>query len=110
MPDCYVIVVPPNAPDTLAYLTESFKNIPDIEIIVDRRRPSGAAAAAQPAVERRAKNDRRRTQEAFGCTLVRIPRAGLVVAAPPTPAPAPRAVVIPFGPLSLRNLSMLREG
>jgi hypothetical protein len=69
MPDRYVIVIPVNSPETVAYLTESFKNVPDVEIIVDRRRPSGAAAP--PVVERRAGHDRRRTQEAFGCTLVR---------------------------------------
>jgi len=102
MPDRYVIIVPPNAPETLAYLTESFKNVPDVEIVVDRRRPSGAAA--RPVVERRAPNDRRRTQEAFGCTLVRIPRAVLM------PAAAPRAVVVPFGPLTFRNPPMLQGG
>jgi hypothetical protein len=102
MPDCYIVVVPPNAPETLAYLTESFKNVPDIEIVVNRRRPSGAAA--RPIVERRAPDDRRRIQEAFGCTLVRIPRAAL------TPVlPAPRPVGTRFGPLRLRSGLALRE-
>jgi hypothetical protein len=59
-------------------------------------------------VERRAAHDRRRVQEAFGCTLVRNPRA--VLSAVPPPAPSPRPVVIPFAPLSLRSLPMLREG
>jgi hypothetical protein len=103
MPDCYVVVIPPNAPETLAYLTESFKNVPDIEIVVDRRRPSGAAA--RPIVERRAPDDRRRTQEAFGCTLVRIPRASL---APMVAAPRPAGTR--FGPLRFRTVPALREG
>ena len=102
MPDRYIVVVPPNAPETLAYLTESFKNVPDIEIVVDRRRPSGAAA--HPIVERRVP-DRRRIQEAFGCTLVRIPRAMLT---PVRPAPQPAGTR--FGPLRLRAVPALREG
>jgi len=66
----YVVVVPRNAPDTARYLTESFKDVPDVEIVVERRqRP---AAAAPQDVERR---DRRRSViEAFGCTLVKILR------------------------------------
>jgi len=65
----YVVVVPRNAPDTAKYLTASFKDVPDVEIVVERRQR--AAAAPQP-IERR---DRRRSViEAFGCTLVKILR------------------------------------
>ena len=64
----YVVVVPRNAPDTLAYLTESFKDVPDVEVVLDRRQR--AATSAPRPVERR---DRRPSAvEAFGCTLVRI--------------------------------------
>jgi hypothetical protein len=97
VPHRYVVVVPPNAPETLAYLTESFKNVPDVEVIVDRRRPT--ATPARPVVERRASGGQPRTQEAFGCTLVRIAEP------PPT-----SGAVIPLGPARLRMLPMLREG
>ena len=68
MPDRYVIVVPINAPDTLAYLTDSFKNVRDVDVVADRR---ARTPATDVPVERRAS---RRIQEAFGCTLVRIER------------------------------------
>lgn len=85
MPHRYVVIVPPNAPETLAYLTESFKNVPDVEVIVDRRRPT--VTPTRPDVERRAGGGPHRTQEAFGCTLVRIAE-----------------------PVRLRAVPMLREG
>jgi hypothetical protein len=66
----YVVVVPRNAPDTVAYLTESFKNVPDVEIVVDRRQRS--VGTAPQAGERR--DHRPATVEAFGCTLVRVSR------------------------------------
>ena len=66
----YVVIVPRNAPETAAYLTASFKDVSDVEIVVERRQRS-TAAAPQP-VERR---DRRRSAiDAFGCTLVKILR------------------------------------
>lgn len=67
----YVVVVPCDAPDTLEYLMESFKDVPDVEVVLDRRRRSAAASAPQ-SVERR--NDHAAAVEAFGCTLVRIVR------------------------------------
>jgi hypothetical protein len=66
----YVVVVPRSAPDTLAYLTESFKDVPDVEIIVERRQ-RGTAKAPQ-SMERR--DHRPSAVEAFGCTLVRVLR------------------------------------
>jgi hypothetical protein len=69
-PHRYVVVVPRHAPDTLAYLTESFKNVPDVEIVLDRRQRS-AESAPRP-VERRDRHPS--AVEAFGCTLVRILR------------------------------------
>ena len=69
----YVVVVPRSAPDTLAYLTESFKDVPDVEVVADRRQHV-PTPPPQP-VERR---DRRRSAvEAFGCTLVRTWRTVL---------------------------------
>ena len=66
----YVVVVPRSAPDTLAYLTESFKDVPDVQIVVERRQRT--VAAAPQVVERR--DHGRSAVEAFGCTLVRILR------------------------------------
>ena len=66
----YVVVVPRHAPDTLAYLTESFKNVPDVEVVLDRRQRS-ATPAPRP-VERRDRHPS--AVEAFGCTLVRVLR------------------------------------
>jgi hypothetical protein len=105
VPDRYVIVVPANAPETLAYLTESFRNVADVDVVADRRDARAPAAAAP--VERRA---RRHTQEAFGCTLVRIART----AAPPGPAldpspPTDPTRIVPTGALRLRDLPLLRE-
>lgn len=94
MPDRYVIVVPVNAPDTLAYLTDSFRNVPDVEVVADRRQMRPPAETAP--VERRMI---RRTQEAFGCTLVRIERS-----------PAPPSPVASLDPIRLRDLPVLREG
>ena len=67
MPHRYVVIVPRSAPETLAYLSRSFKDVPEVEVIVDRRTPS---ATAPPLVERRERV--RWSREAFGCTLVRI--------------------------------------
>ena len=105
MPDRYVIVVPANAPETLAYLTESFRNVADVDVVADRRDARAPAAAGR--VERRAT---RRMQEAFGCTLVRIERT----AAPPEPAldpspPTAPTTIVPIGPIRLRDLPLLRE-
>jgi hypothetical protein len=106
VPDRYVIVVPVNAPQTVAYLTDSFKNVPDVEVVADRRRPRAPAAAAP--VERRAV---RRTQEAFGCTLVRIERPAAPVPPPDADvSPASPASVVSLGSIRLRNLPLLREG
>jgi hypothetical protein len=69
----YVVVVPRDAPDTLDYLTESFKDVPDVEVVLDRRQRAAAASAPQP-VERR--DDHAAAVEAFGCTLVRVSRRG----------------------------------
>jgi hypothetical protein len=66
----YVVVVPRSAPDTLAYLTASFKDVPDVEIVVERRQR--AAASAPQTVERR--DHKPSMVEAFGCTLVRVAR------------------------------------
>jgi hypothetical protein len=104
VPDRYVIVVPANAPETLAYLAESFKNVPDVEIVADRRDARAPAAAAP--VERRAA---RRTQEAFGCTLVRIERTAAPVQTPDSSPPATPNTVAPIGRIRLRDLPLLRE-
>jgi hypothetical protein len=66
----YIVVVPRHSPDTLAYLTKSFKDVPDVEVVLDRRQRS-ATPAPQP-VERRDRHPS--AVEAFGCTLVRILR------------------------------------
>jgi len=106
VPDRYVIVVPVSAPETLAYLTESFKHVPDVEVVADRRNPRAPAVPMQ--TERRAA---RRTQEAFGCALVRIEQGAK------QPAPSPDAVEPPNPPPSaaarssihFRDLPLLRE-
>jgi hypothetical protein len=112
----YLVVVPPSAPETLAYLTESFKNIPDVEVVVDRRR--SPATSGQPLVERRASDRPRWTRDAFGCTLVRLaaPPPAPVRQAPVTvlehggaPAPTP-SVPMRFGPIRFCSLPALREG
>jgi len=66
----YVVVVPRSAPDTLAYLTLSFKDVPDVQIVVERRQR--ATAAAPQTMERR--DHKPSTVEAFGCTLIRVSR------------------------------------
>jgi hypothetical protein len=105
VPDRYVIVVPANAPETLAYLTDSFRNVPDVDVVADRRDARAPAAAAP--VERRAT---RRTQEAFGCTLVRIERTAAPTesAVDPLPPTAPTRIAR-LDSIRLRDLPLLRE-
>jgi len=79
----YIVVVPPSAPETLAYLTESFKNVADVQVVADRRRTSGTSV--RPLVDRRASTGHW-SREAFGCTLVRVAR----------PEPAPAAASAPL--------------
>jgi hypothetical protein len=76
----YVIVVPRTAPATLAYLMESLKNVADVEVVLDRRRPVTATPIPR-LVERRA--PARSVGEAFGCALIRIetPRRNLAARA-----------------------------
>jgi hypothetical protein len=106
VPDRYVIVVPVNAPETLAYLTESFKHVPDVQVVADRR--NRRAPAVTMPTERRAV---RRTQEAFGCALVRIEQ-GVKPATPPPDAiapPQPPAAVPVRSSIQFRDLPLLRE-
>ena len=63
----YVVVVPRSAPDTLQYLTESFRNVPDVHVVLDRRRP--VTESAGEFIERRGCPS---AVQAFGCTLVRV--------------------------------------
>ncbi len=83
----YVVVVPRSAPETLDYLTASFKDIPDVEVVLDRR--DGSTMSVGILVEQRGV---RWTQDAFGCTLVRVARPvptpcrDTPVASPPPPA------------------------
>lgn len=103
MPDRYVIVVPANEPETLAYLADSFRHVPDVDVVADRRARAPAAAAP---VERRAA---RRTREAFGCLLVRIERTAAPI---PPSAPMPPAAsnrIAASGAIRLRDLPLLRE-
>jgi hypothetical protein len=105
VPDRYVVVVPANAPETLAYLTESFKNVRDVVVIAERRRRRTAGATAP--VERRAN---RPTREAFGCILVRVKRAADEPAEPSPPLPPPATATSAPSPIQLRTLPLLREG
>jgi hypothetical protein len=127
MADRYVVIVPRGATETLAYLTESFKNVPDVEVVVERRR--SPAPSVRPLVDRRAAADPRHVQEAFGCRLVRIPRAEAPAAPPeeppaPSPGPAAQSSESPapvddfqlpppapkrFGPLRLRSAPITRR-
>ena len=71
----YVVVVPRNAPDTFTYLTESFKDVADVEVVVDRRRVVSSA----PETERRVRT--RSAREACGCLVVRVEAAPVEVVA-----------------------------
>jgi hypothetical protein len=73
----YVIVVPRDAPDTLAYLTESLRGVQGVQVVLDRRTPRDEPAT--PLIERRTDNGSPASGEAFGCRLVRVS----------VPAPAP---------------------
>ncbi|HYE92721.1 MAG TPA: hypothetical protein VEA38_16950 [Terriglobales bacterium] len=113
MADRFVVVVPRNAPETFAYLAESFRAVAGVEVVLDRRTPG--PDDVRQLVERRAAG-RPRAVEAFGCTLVRVAR-------PAAPAPVPIAAPVPLGApaeirrvpsapprLRLRTLPVLKEG
>ena len=68
MADRYVVIVPRSAPETYAYLTESFRSLPDVEVVLDRRAPSHEV---RRLVERRG-GDLRLESDAFGCRLIRV--------------------------------------
>jgi hypothetical protein len=86
MPYRYVVIVPRSAPETLAYLSRSFQDVPDVEVIVDRR--EARASTPPPVVDRRASACW--TREAFGCALVRIE----------VPISAPAREAVPADPAS----------
>ena len=64
-----MVVVPRGAPDTFAYLTESFKDDSSVEVVMDRRR--AVPATPPPDVERRARREDHRVREVCGCALFR---------------------------------------
>ncbi|MBM4443431.1 MAG: hypothetical protein FJ027_23735 [Candidatus Rokubacteria bacterium] len=113
MADRFVVIVPRNAPETFAYLTESFRAVPDVEVVLDRRVPG--PDDVRQLVERRAA-DRPRGVEAFGCTLIRVARPAapaLVPIGAPAPLTAPAEIRrVPSAPtrLRLRTLPVLKEG
>jgi len=84
----YLVIVPRNAPETFAYLSESFRTLPDVELVVDRR-----DRAVPPVPKSDDRRGRARRVEAFGCTLVpRAPVPDPAVSLPPArvaPAAAP---------------------
>jgi hypothetical protein len=89
----YLVIVPRTAPETFAYLMDSFRAVPDVEVVVDRRQPAGPLS---PEARERRAGERARHVEAFGCTLVRK-------------APASEPVGL-ASQLRLRTLPLLREG
>ena len=69
MADRYVVIVPRSAPETYAYLTESFRSLPDvIEVVLDRRAHS---PEVRRLVERRG-GEHRFESDAFGCRLIKL--------------------------------------
>jgi hypothetical protein len=73
-PTCrYVLVVPRDAPDTLAYLQESFRTLADIEVVMERRRRDAPQSSRE--LDRRVVG-RERLPLAFGCTLIRVQGRG----------------------------------
>jgi hypothetical protein len=105
VPDRYVIVVPASAPETLDYLVDSFRNVPDVQVVLDRRRRRPAGTPAP--VERRVS---RWSQEAFGCTLVRLGPAAPEPASGHTTTTTPASSSHERSSIRLRTLPLLRQG
>ena len=70
MADRYVVIVPRSSPETFAYLSESFRSLPEVEIVLDRR---AAAPDVRQRIERRG-GEPRFENDAFGCRLIRVER------------------------------------
>jgi hypothetical protein len=68
MADRYVVIVPRSSPETYEYLSESFRSLPEVQIVLDRRAPS---PDVRRLVERRG-DESRLENDAFGCRLIRV--------------------------------------
>ena len=71
MADRYVVIVPRSAPETFAYLSESFRSLPEVEVVLDRRAQS---PEVRRLVERRG-GEPRFENDAFGCRLIKLEAA-----------------------------------
>ena len=105
MADRYVVIVPRSAPETFAYLSESFRSLPEIEVVLDRRAHS---PEVRRLVERRG-GERRFESDAFGCLLIKLDPAADAKASNAGPVPPMRSG--PSGPprLRLRQVSGRRD-
>jgi len=105
MADRYVVIVPRSAPETFAYLSESFRSLPDVEVVLDRRAQS---PDVRRLVERRGE-ERGLESDAFGCRLIRLEAAADAKASNAGPVPPLRSG--PGAPprLRLRHVSGRRD-
>ena len=106
MADRYVVIVPRSAPETHAYLSESFRSLPEVQVVLDRRAPS---TAVRRLVERRG-GEPPLENDAFGCRLIRVesPAADLTAS---TTSPVPPMRSGPGTPprLRMRHVSGRRD-
>lgn len=87
----WVVVVPLEDARLFGYLTKSFASIPDVSVVLERRR--GRPANAVTANEHRAEERRThpRVLSTFGCSVIRRPAP----VAPDPPASRPRTLLWP---------------
>ena len=86
----WVVVVPLEDARLFGYLTKSFASIPDVSVVLERRRrrPPDAETAEYRAEERRTQP---RVVSNFGCSVIRRPAP----VAPEPPASRPRTLLWP---------------
>ena len=87
----WVVVVPLADARLFGYLTKSFASIPDVSVVLERRR--GRSANVVTASEHRAEERRThpRVVSTFGCSVIRRPAP----VAPDPPASRPRTLLWP---------------
>lgn len=87
----WVVVVPLEDARLFAYLTKSFASLPDVSVVLERRRsrPANAVTADDHRVEER--RTRPRVMSSFGCSVIRRPAP----VAPDPPASRPRTLLWP---------------
>ena len=87
----WVVVVPLEDARLFAYLTKSFASVPDVSVVLERRRgrPANAVTADDHRAEER--RTRPRVVSNFGCSVIRRPAP----VAPEPPASRPRTLLWP---------------